>query len=473
MFLSVMILNVLVIVAAALIFSFNLNSFPLHNWDEAWYGEITKNMVSGQYSLLVPFWNGQYYFDKPPLYFWLSWPFFKFFGPGEWQARIVSVLAAILATWLVYSISKKLFDLRTALLSVTVFLSLGQVVTRFSQGNLDALLVCLFLASFYFHLLSQKKKRYFVLSGIFVGLGFLVKGWLLGLFPLFLISVYSLLGRRKFPLVLIPIFAIVVFVNIWWSLLGFKEFGLRFVEWYLFHPAAGYGQNNLGFSGGLLRHLVSDTGLWIVPLVISLFSLNKLNKERRGTIFSFLVVITSFIFSLHFLSQQFNWYLLPVYPLMSIIVGYVVGRLLEVKFKIFLILFLLLVVGQVYLLLWKDKETNDRSMLMANLGKKVRQLVPEKDMVILDDPDFSSFLFYSDHKQIYSLSDSEPDKREWWIVNKKDLSRLLNADNNVWLISPNVQSLFVNLSSYRYEKVTFSEGYSFIKFQNSNKKVDP
>ena len=67
----------------------------VRNWDEAWYAEIIKQMAVGGKGWLMPWWNGQYYFDHPPVYFWLSGLVVKLFGLGEWQVRIVSVLAGI------------------------------------------------------------------------------------------------------------------------------------------------------------------------------------------------------------------------------------------------------------------------------------------------------------------------------------------------------------------------------------------
>ena len=82
--------TILVLISSVVVFFSKIASFPLRNWDEAWYAEIIKNMAFGKYGVLMPFWNGRYYFDNAPLYFWLSAPVFKIFGAGEWQARFVS-----------------------------------------------------------------------------------------------------------------------------------------------------------------------------------------------------------------------------------------------------------------------------------------------------------------------------------------------------------------------------------------------
>src|SRR3990172_7736955 len=100
-----------IIAISTFIFARNINDFPLRNWDEAWYAQIIKNMASNNHSLLAPYWNGRYYFDKPPLYFWLSLPFFKIFGPGEWQTRTVSAISSVFAVFLIYLIGKKLFGI--------------------------------------------------------------------------------------------------------------------------------------------------------------------------------------------------------------------------------------------------------------------------------------------------------------------------------------------------------------------------
>src|SRR3989304_4585429 len=95
---------ILVLISSAVIFFSKISSFPLRNWDEAWYAEIIKNMASGKYGYLMPFWNGRYYFDNAPLYFWLSTPIFKIFGAGEWQARFISTTAAVIASLLIFLI---------------------------------------------------------------------------------------------------------------------------------------------------------------------------------------------------------------------------------------------------------------------------------------------------------------------------------------------------------------------------------
>ena len=64
---------------------------PLTNWDEGIYAEISREMLS--LGLLVPQWNYQPWFEKPPLMFWITAAFFKLFGVTDFWARAGSALS--------------------------------------------------------------------------------------------------------------------------------------------------------------------------------------------------------------------------------------------------------------------------------------------------------------------------------------------------------------------------------------------
>lgn len=446
--------------ASTITFLLRINAFPLKNWDEAWYAEITRNMASGNFSLLVPFWNGEYYFDKPPLYFWLTLPIFGFFGAGEWQARIVSVMAAIGATFLVYLIGKKIFSQTAGLLSVIVFLSLGQVIERFSKGNLDALLVFLFLATFYFYLLSLKKKFFLILSGIFLGLGFFVKGWLLGLFPLVLIFIYTLIVHRKIPYQTVLIFLVSVLFSAWWFILGFQKFGQRFLDWYLFNPLADNFTAHFRFLKVLLTTFLRDLGFWGL---LGLFSLTYWRKtlSQNRILFSFLTTILLFFFALQFLDNFLGWYLLPTYPLVALMLGYSLERLMAKEKKLVFVLITLFLISQVVFLIKLQSLDRDRSTVTASLGKVARQIVPPGETLILDDPDFSSFLFYSQHKTLYVVTESGGKPGEWWILKKGDLPLFIKKHSPVWIVSSHPSSLSCDLTNNQVAATAF--GYQFLK----------
>ena len=452
-----------------------INNFPLRNWDEAWYAEIIKNMANGHYGFLVPFWNGHYYFDKPPLYFWLSLPFFKFFGPGEWQARIISAIAAVLATLLVYLIAKKLFNTTCALISVLVFLTLGQVVIRFAHGNLEALLVCLFLASFYFYLLSEKSRLFAVLTGITIGLGFLTKGWFLGLFPALLITIYGSAITRKLPINLRLIVTSTIISSGWWYALGTIKFGQPFVDWYVLNPGGGLLTSPLqSFSLTYFKDLLTDIGFWFVLLGIfivlhlrgvraHLGGVTDVNDKKILYAFGFTTLV--FILPLNFLSEKLGWYNLPAYPLVAIVIGYLASKLFETKPKITAFLIVIVTVAQIYNVNRIENIYPDRSRVGSELGKHAKQIIPPEDTIILDDHDFTSFLYYSDHKNVYVVQTGGGKPGEWWVLDYSDLPQFVENKTKTWIITPNINNLPHNIGSLKTEDQY--KGYTFISFSST------
>lgn len=442
------------------IFAVNINSFPLRNWDEAWYAQVTRNMADG-HSLLMPFWNGQYFPDKPPLYFWLSLPFLKLFGVGEWQARIVAVASALLASLLVYLIASKLFNRTTGIISFLVFVTLGQIVVRFSHGNLDSLLVCLFLATFYFYLIAERRKVFYVLCGITLGLGFLVKGWGLGLFPLFAIGIYSILIKRQMPKGLVIIMLSSILSSGWYFLAGVTQFGESFLNWYILNPT----QSGLNFSLPsdsfiYFRYLFRDVGFWFIPVVASI--LTKFPQKRK-IVFALFTTVSLFILTVNFSREKFDWYILPAYPFVAILVGHFTERLLNARPKVASILLVLVLTTQIINIVKIENAYPDHSEVGANLGKHAQQLIPKGETIVLDDRDFTSFLFYSEHGTVYVTSREGNKPGEWWFVKYEDLEIFINNNKPTWFITSDPGKISTDKLGGKI--VDEYNAYTFIRFQ--------
>lgn len=442
-----------------------INSSYLRNWDEAWYAATIKNMASGQYGILMPFWNGRYYFDHAPLYFWLTLPFFKIFGAGEWQTRIISVFAASLATVFLFLIGKKLANKTAAFLSVIIFLTFGQVAIRFSHGNLDALLVCFFLASFYFYLMSEEKKIFSVISGILLGLGFLIKSWGIGLFPAFLIFIYSLAKSKSLPknLTLMVFFAFIS--SSWWYIAGILKFGQDFLSWYILNPSEGRlitPIENPSFY--YFQALIRDIGFWFIPLLIgALTSFKKFDFKKSRFLITFFFISLIYILSLNFLSDKSDWYNIPSYPLIALIIGYILSTTFKKSAKLGLLLIATVTILQVWNINRIENIYPERSKAGADLGKQAKEIIPKGNTVILDDHDFTAFLFYSDQEAIYTLEDNKKsDFAEWWKISHKDLEKFIKTQENVWIISPNPNNLGLDVKTGKIKKIY--NGYSFIKY---------
>jgi len=90
-----------VLITASSLFLFRLGANSLADWDEAWYADASRFMFRRDH-FLTPIWNGRYFFDKPPLQYWLTQPFLYIFGETELAYRLPSALAAIGLTLITY-----------------------------------------------------------------------------------------------------------------------------------------------------------------------------------------------------------------------------------------------------------------------------------------------------------------------------------------------------------------------------------
>jgi len=108
--------------AVACIWFFTLDARHLLRSDEGRYAEIAREMLaSGDW--ITTRYNGLPYFEKPPLQIWMTALAFKFFGIGEWQARlwVATVGAAgMIVTWLA---ARRWFGERVGWLSALVLLT--------------------------------------------------------------------------------------------------------------------------------------------------------------------------------------------------------------------------------------------------------------------------------------------------------------------------------------------------------------
>ena len=129
------VLYLLVILALSyFFFFFNLGSYSLKEPDEGRYAEIPREMVElGNY--VVPHLNYVRYFEKPPLFYWLTALSFKAFGVNEWSFRLPNGLIALLCIVITYLFAARWFSLKVALLSALMlmscfsFIALAHIVT--------------------------------------------------------------------------------------------------------------------------------------------------------------------------------------------------------------------------------------------------------------------------------------------------------------------------------------------------------
>lgn len=130
--------TVLATLLACIVLLTLLGHKPLTNWDEGIYAEISREMLSS--NPLVPHWNYQPWFEKPPLMPWITAVFFRFFGISEFWARAGSALSGVAIVALLHGWLIGRRDALAAWLSTLILLSTFGFLHVCRVGEMDVLL---------------------------------------------------------------------------------------------------------------------------------------------------------------------------------------------------------------------------------------------------------------------------------------------------------------------------------------------
>ncbi len=176
--------------ALLLLFVFN-GSLLITDSVESNYALTAKEMVvSGDW--LSPQIYGQYWFDKPVFFYWLTALGFKIFGFTEFAARFFPSCFGLAGLGLLIWGAKKLFDDKTAFYSGLVLLTSVEFLLISKSVITDAILFFFFSAVLLFFYLGystpQKKYYYVMYAGAALAtltkgpIGFLLPGLIIFLF---------------------------------------------------------------------------------------------------------------------------------------------------------------------------------------------------------------------------------------------------------------------------------------------------
>jgi 4-amino-4-deoxy-L-arabinose transferase-like glycosyltransferase len=162
----------------AITFFVGLGRPALTDADEAYYAESAREMVE-RGDWLTPYFNYEYRWQKPVLYYWLTSITYLAGGVGEWSARFWSALAGVGLAFVTYGAGRRItrHDDVGWLAGAIVATSFGYfALARMALPDLP-------LALFITITIAAAFDRRWVVAGTAAGLGFLVKGPLAVLLP--------------------------------------------------------------------------------------------------------------------------------------------------------------------------------------------------------------------------------------------------------------------------------------------------
>jgi 4-amino-4-deoxy-L-arabinose transferase-like glycosyltransferase len=113
---------------------------PLIDRDEPRFSEASREMIERS-DYVVPFFNDEYRFDKPPFTYWAQIASYHSFGENDFAARFPSAVAASLVALVLFVWGTRVTDKRVGFWAAVIFTSSFQVVEHAKAAVADMWLV--------------------------------------------------------------------------------------------------------------------------------------------------------------------------------------------------------------------------------------------------------------------------------------------------------------------------------------------
>lgn len=309
-------------VAGILMFSY-LGTQPLLDPDEPVYAETAREMLQF-HDFISPRIYGDFWFDKPPMYYWLVAAAFQVFGATEFAARLPSALFAVGGAVLIYLSGRKLFNERAGLLAALI---LATSLEYFYLGNaaVTDMTLTFFLTA---ALLSFLHRKYYWLYG-FAALAAMTKGPVAVIFCGAIIGLYlAWTANLKAVKSMKPAGGAVLFavIALPWYAAMYSFHGMAFIDTFLgFHNVTRFLQPEHA-SGRLWYYYIPVLILGLFPWTAFLaqaFRAGLKEQGERRNPCRFLIIWASVVFLFFSVSQtKLVSYILPMYPPLALLIGY-------------------------------------------------------------------------------------------------------------------------------------------------------
>jgi 4-amino-4-deoxy-L-arabinose transferase-like glycosyltransferase len=319
-----------------------LDALALRLWDEARRGVNALEMASDG-NWLVPHFMGapDNWGTKPPLLIWCQVFFLQFIDSPELAIRLPSALAglftALLLAWAgKYLLNRPLAGCFAALVLLTsnIYLDAHGAIA----GDYDALLTLWLSAQVFcfFLYLKEKRDRWLYLTGLFV----LLAGWTKGVAAFFFapgLLLYALstadnrIVFRQPKVYLVAFLALAGILAYYFLREGLypgylktvweNELGGRYLD-----VKEGHGWSTWFYFRLIHQYELFFPWQYFLPLGFGLMWLEKKHQPLGQ-----LLLMTSivFLFVISTSATKLSWYVLPVIPLLSLVVGSSLERLYQ------------------------------------------------------------------------------------------------------------------------------------------------
>ncbi len=295
-------------------------------WDEITHLNGGSLLLRGEYEKYF----ASYAF-YPPIFDLTTASLFGIIGISVFTARLVSVIFAILSLIIVFKISNKMYGQKTALISTILFGVMPGFVWLSRVAMIETMLVFFFTTSmyFFFNWMSFHKNKDLILSGLILGVGFLVKYQMIIAGLIMLTSIF-MLGRNylKTKLSRIPLLLLAVaLVVIPWIFISYQIYTSGMLDQWIYAIGIGNPEKSL-YSVRFptpIFYFIEMTwpyeNVHPISLFLYLIGLGGLGlfSLRRKFEDKFLLIWFGVVFTFFTIIANKHWrYVIPLFPILAI-----------------------------------------------------------------------------------------------------------------------------------------------------------
>lgn len=337
------------------IFFHNIGTYSLMDVDETRYVAMARDMFHSK-DFMTLYLNGEYFFEKPPLYFWQECLSFALWGGkvNEWTARFPVAALGFIFSMVVYGIGRIYINRRFGVFTSLIIATSLEFIMLAKYAILDIVLtfyIGLALVAYFsvYFCKENHKKFYWWAFYVFTGLAVMAKG-IPGIAVPFGTVFFTSIMAKKFkeifkPVFLIPGLILFCLIVLPWHILMFKIHDPLFFNEYIvkhhLHRFLNTPHNEIGRKQPFYYYFI--VVLWgFIPWIFSLIAVfvdkiknwGKLHYVEKVKNFDFstldnthkllaLCWVTAFWIMLFFSmsSTKLATYILPVYFPLAVITG--------------------------------------------------------------------------------------------------------------------------------------------------------
>lgn len=326
------------------IFFHNIWAYALMDVDESRYVSMAKDMFNSK-DFLTLYLNREFFFEKPPLYFWGECLSFLIFGKiTEATARFPVALYGTLCCFLTYFVGKKIVSRLYGVVSALILATSLEFVILAKFAILDIVLASCIWFSLCFGMLTlfteEKNKKYFWwLFYIFSALAVMAKGipgFVIPFGSMFFIYIASKKFKELFkPQFIIPGFLLFFLITLPWHIIMFKMHNPLFYDEYILkhHIARFLGEGDINRTQpfyfyfvnllwGFFPWVFSCLAVFIYKITHKEFKFKDLTDSQRFMLYNGIIVIFTLLFFTSSKTKLIT-YILPVFGSLACLGGYV------------------------------------------------------------------------------------------------------------------------------------------------------